>query len=312
MGDNAATMRASMKSPLLITAIVALAAGGVLRAQATFPPETDNAALRYWVALAEMREPENATRDLLGAAVAGRVPWDETKLGPFLDSNLDAVRTMQRATKLPVCNWGFDYRYGSWTPVWFVMQAKLLSQLNQLQGKREMAHGDSRAAVNAWLAGVHFAQDVSRGNPMIVAYVAHWMILDNLQPLRDSVRQGKLSEEEKEELSQVVKTMPKDGFDWGAAWGVEFAIGEQHLRGLWTARKPESEIRAYEEYMLAAQAALRQPPTEAKPQIDSLETMIRQLGQPEKSMWLSVRQSNDMRLRLAAMHEELAQALTSK
>jgi hypothetical protein len=60
---------------------------------------------------------------------------------------------MQRATKLPVCDWGFDYLNGSWTPVWFVMQAKLLSQLNRLQAKREMAHGDSRIAVNAWPAG---------------------------------------------------------------------------------------------------------------------------------------------------------------
>jgi hypothetical protein len=30
--------------------------------------------------------------------VAGRVAWDETKLGPILDSNRDALRTMQRAT----------------------------------------------------------------------------------------------------------------------------------------------------------------------------------------------------------------------
>ena len=292
--------------------MAALASGGVLRAQASFPPETDNAALRSWFALAEVREQDDATRHLLQETATGRVPWDEAKLGPFLDSNLDAVRTMQRATKLPACDWGFDYQHGSWTPNWFVMQARLLSDLNQLQGKREMAHGDSRAAVNAWLAGVHFAQDVSRGNPIIVAYVAHWMILDNLRALRDSARQGELSEEEKEELSQVVKTMPEDGFDWGAVWGVEFAIDEQHLRGLWKARKPAREIRAYEEYMLAAQAALRQPPMEAKPQVDNLETRIAQLGKPERNRWLSVRQSNDMRLRLATMHEELAQALTSK
>ena len=71
-------------------------------------------------------------------------------------------------------------------------------------------------------------------------------------------------------------------------------------------------IRAYEEFMLAAQATLRQPPAEAKAQGDSLDTRMGQLGKPERYMWLSVRQSNEMRLRLATMREELAQALTSK
>src|SRR5438874_8680839 len=46
-----------MKFRLLATLIVVLAGVGAARAQATFPHETDNAALRYWFALAEVREP---------------------------------------------------------------------------------------------------------------------------------------------------------------------------------------------------------------------------------------------------------------
>ena len=145
-----------MKFRLLATLIVVLAGAGAAPAQATFPPETDNAALRYWFALAELREPpdDDATRNLFGETLAGRVPWDEAKLGPILDSNLDAVRTIQRATKLPVCNWGFDYRNGAMPP-WFAVRGRLLSHLNELQGIREMAHGDSRMAVDTWLTGVH-------------------------------------------------------------------------------------------------------------------------------------------------------------
>src|SRR5271163_3620278 len=122
---------------LLLAAIMAvLASAHTARAQAMFPPETDNAALRYWFALAEVREPpeDDATRNLFGETIAGRVAWDEKKLGPILGSNRDALRTMQRATKLPVCNWGFDYRNGDVTPVWFGMRAALLSHLNRLQG----------------------------------------------------------------------------------------------------------------------------------------------------------------------------------
>jgi len=293
-----------------------LASAHTARAQATFPPETDNAALRYWFALAEVQEPpdDEATRILFGETIAGRVAWDEAQLGPILDSNLDALRTMQRATKLPVCNWGFDYRNGATMPIWFGMRARLLSHLNALQGIREMAHGDSRAAVDTWLAGVHFGQDMSRSGPMITALIAHAIILDNLDPLRDSARQGKLNEEQKTELSVVVKTMPEDGFDWGEAWGVEFAIGDQFLQKSRTTGKPESgdKIRAYEEYMLTAQAALREPPAEAKARVDDLESKIRRLGKVEQNLIPSIRGTNEARIRLATAHRELLQALSTK
>jgi hypothetical protein len=304
-----------MKFRLLVTIIAVLASAHIARAQAMFPPETDNAALRYWSALAEVREPpDDATRHLFEETVAGRVAWNETKLGPILDSDGDALQTMQRATKLPVCNWGFDYRNGAAFPTWFGVRARLLSQLNELQGMREMAHGDSRKAVDTWLAGVHFGQDVSRGGPMIAALIAHAIILDNLSLLRDSARQGKLNEEQKTELSVIVKAMPEDGFDRGAAWGVEFAIGDQFLRKSRTADKPESDdkIRAYEEYTLAAQAALREPPAEAKSRITDLEPKLHRLGKVEQNLVPNVRMINEARIRLATARQELMQALSTK
>jgi hypothetical protein len=305
-----------MKFRLLATIMAVLASAHTARAQAVFPPEPDNAALRYWFALAEMQEPpdDEATRRLFGETITGRVAWDEAKLGPILDSNLDALRTMQQATKLPACNWGFDYRAGRRFPPWFALRARLLSHLNELQGIREMAHGDLRTAVDTWLAGVHFGQDVSRNGPVIAALVAHAIILDNLHPLRDSARQGKLNEEQKTELSVAVKTMPEDGFDWGAAWGVEFAIGDQFLQKSQTTGKSESDdkIRAYEEYMLAAQAALREPPAEAKARVDDLESKIRRLGKVEQNLIPSLRVTNEARIRLATAHQELMQALSAK
>jgi hypothetical protein len=185
--------------------------------------------------------------------------------------------------------------------------------------------------VNTWLAGLKFGQDVSRSGPVIVALVAGAMILDNLQPLRDSARQGKLSEEEKKELSAFVKAMPEDGFDWGLAWGVEYAIGEQFLQQLRTSSNPKAlykmdgyggpkrgipptteEIRAYEEYMLAAQAALREPLSNARARAADLESKMRRLGEPEQLKATDFSQSNDARRRVATQHEELMQALASK
>jgi hypothetical protein len=305
-----------MKFRLLAMIMAVLASAHTARAQAVFPPETDNAALRYWFALAEVLEPpdDDATRHLFGETIAGRVAWDETKLGPILDSNLDALRTMQRATKLPACNWGFDYRNGARNPIWFGMRARLLSHLNALQGMREMAHGNSRTAVDTWLAGVRFGQDVSRSGPVIAALIAHAIILDNLHPLRDSAQNGKLNEEQKAELSVVVKAMPEDGFDWGTAWGVEFAIGDQFLQKSRTAGKPKSDdkIRTYEEYMLAAQSALRESPAEAKSRIAELESKLRRLGEAEQNLIPSLRGTNEARIRLATAHQELMQALSTK
>jgi hypothetical protein len=305
-----------MKFRLLATIMAVLASAHAARAQAMFPPDTDNAALRYWFALAEVREPpeDEATRDLFGETITGRVAWDEKKLGPILDSNRDALLTMQRATKLPVCNWGFDYRNGSVTPVWFGMRARLLSDLNALQGIREMAHGDSGTAVDTWLAGVHFGRDVSHSGSVIAALFAHAIILENLNPLRDSAQQGKLNEEQKTELSVVVKAMPEDGFDWGAAWSVEIAIGDQFLRKSQTPDKPESDdkIRAYEEYMLAAQAALREPPAETESRIPELESKLRKLGQAEQNLIPSIHMTNEARIRLATARQQLMQALSAK
>jgi hypothetical protein len=305
-----------MKFRLLATIMAVLAGAHAARAQAMFPPETDNAALRYWFALTEVQQPpdDDATEHLIGEVVAGRVAWDEKTLGPILDSRRDALQTMQRATKLPTCNWGFDYRNGAAFPIWFGMRARGLSELNELQGLREMAHGDSRTAVDTWLAGVHFGQDVSRSGPVIAALIANGIILDNLNALRDSARQGKLNEEQKTALSVVVNAIPEDGFDWGAAWGVEFAIGDQYLQKSRTADKPESDdkIRAYEEYMLAAQAALREPPAEAKSRIADLESKLRGLGEAEQNLIPNIRMTNEARIRQATAHRELMQALSTK
>jgi hypothetical protein len=304
-----------MKFRLLATIMAVLASAHTARAQATFAPESDNAALRYWFALAETLEPpDDATQNLLGQTAAGRVAWDEKKLEPILDSNRDAIRAMQQATKLAVCNWSFDYQSGAVFPAWFGMRARLLSQLNELQGIRAMAHGDSRSAVEAWLAGVHFGADVSRGGPVIAALIAHAIILDNLDLLRDSARQGKLNAQQKSELSTIAKSMPEDGFDWGAAWGVEFAIGDQHLKDLRTGANPESadRIRAYEELMLAEQAALRVSPAEATSRIADLEPKLRGLGEAEQNLIPSFRATNEARIQVATAHQELMQALTMK
>ena len=64
--------------------------------------------------------------------------------------------------------------------------------------------------------------------------------------------------------------------------------------------------------MLAAQAALREPPAEARSRIADLESMLRRLGKVEQNLIPSLRGTNEARIRLATAHEELLRALTLK
>jgi hypothetical protein len=63
-------------------------------------------------------------------------------------ANDTALGIMQRAPKLPDCDWGVEYRRGPQASIAFVPRAYVLSRLNTLQGIREMAQGQSQATVD--------------------------------------------------------------------------------------------------------------------------------------------------------------------
>jgi len=62
----------------------------------------DNAALRYWMAFAQMKDypisREEAAK--LDAVLAGG-PWDEQQFGALIEQNKEALDTMIRGTRLP-------------------------------------------------------------------------------------------------------------------------------------------------------------------------------------------------------------------
>src|SRR6266850_4014668 len=208
-----------MKTPmkfLLATILAILTSTSGTRAQLKYPAETKNAALRYWTAFAEMQDPlaDIATQGLIEKMVASGTAWSETTLGSILDTNAEAIRTMQKATKLPECDWGLDYSRGSSAQFTLFLRARALAGLNTLEGMRRMAKGDSQGAVNTWLAGIHFSQDVARGGPLIFTLVAMRMMLPNLRALNESTSKGQLSEAEKKEVYAAVSAQPEDGLDW--------------------------------------------------------------------------------------------------
>ena len=101
-----------------------------------------------------MKDPpaDKATQDLLEKTSAGQAPWDRSQT--WADSpgcqNGEAIRTLQRATQLPECDWGLEYSRGVRAAIPYVSRARVIARLNQLAGMRAMAKGDSQAAVDTW------------------------------------------------------------------------------------------------------------------------------------------------------------------
>jgi hypothetical protein len=324
-----------MKFRILAPFLAIAVATGSARAQAKYLPESNNAALRYWAALDEMRDnpyTDEATRSMLSAVMRGETAWKEEKMGPVLDLYADSIQTMQRGTRLPDCNWGLDYQLGNLNVAQMMMRSRGLEQLNTVEGVRQLAKGDSKAAVETWRAGIRFSQDLGRGGPVIHALVASAMLMDELNALSNYAGPGKLPEAQREELYSALKAMPEDGFDWGVSWGVETAMGEGWLRKLRTMNDPsayykrigmpvpkgvppsEQDVEKYSEFMLAAQGALREPPERAKALLEDLESKERKLSQVLQLQMagLGLVKCNETRGKVGEARAQLLQALSEK
>ncbi len=323
-----------MKLRLLVTILVMMASVGRISAQIRYPQETRNAALRYWMAFAEMQDlsTDKATQELLEKTASGEAAWDEKKLAPILDANATAIRMMQRATKLPECDWGLEYSQGVRASIAYVPRARALARLNTLEGMRELAAGDTQSAVNAWLAGVHFSEHLTRGGSLIFALMAKAALLPNLRMLTGATVNGKLNEEQKKLVSATIRILPEDGLDWGAAWGTESATLEEFLHELQAAPNPGAvyeaimggpapkqglpptvqDIRVYREYMLAVQSTLREPPEKAKILLDGLEPKRASLSEVERNITPNPQKSNLTRIDVMTARTELLEALRTR
>jgi hypothetical protein len=324
-----------MRIKVLAAAILIMAVGvGRMLAEVKYPAETRNAALRYWMAFAEMQDAwaDKTTQELLQKTAAGEAAWDETKLGPILDANIDAIHMMQRATKLPECDWGLEYGRGWKASIAYAPRARALARLNTLEGMRQLAKGDSVAATNAWLAGIRFSRDLTRGGGLIFALMAKSALMSNLRLLTEAGRKGQLDEAQKKQIFAAVKALPEDGLDWREAWGIETFTTEEVLQELRTAKDPDAayeaimgkpvpkqglppsaqEIQLYREYMLAAQAALRESPVKAKSLLDGLEAKKSSLDEVERNLIPSLQNTNAARIEVMTTRAELLQALGGK
>lgn len=303
-------------------------------AQTKYPPETHNAALRYWLAFADLQDPpaEKATQELLEKVASGEAPWDEAKLGPILDKNEDAILSMQRATKLPECDWGLEYSRGWRASVAYAPKARVLARLNTLHGMRLAAKGNSQAAVNTWLAGIRFSQHLSRGGTLIFLLIAKTALLSNLSALTLAVQNGSLAPAEKQQVEVALRNLPETGYDWAEGMRLEEAGIEVFADEL--ARSPEpaklyaaamgdeaarsfsvptaKDRDAFHQLMLKAEDALRQPPEVAAEKLKSLQEQVSSLSPYFQQNTPSFTRPNAVRAEVSAARARLLQALAAK
>jgi hypothetical protein len=323
-------MRAQFRTVFAISLFCLLATGAYAQSKL---PQTRNAALRYWLAFADLQDPPsgNATAELLQRTAAGEVAWNEVKLGTILDQNETAIQEMQKATKLPDCDWGIDYQNGPSASIAYVPRARVLARLNTLYGMRLAARGDTQAAVDAWLAGIRFSQHIATGGSLIFSLVGKMTLVSNLHALIQAVQNGALTATERKQVESAMRSLPETAFDWSEALRYEEDGLDIALHRLEQAANPsayyqsvmgqpapenfavpkDADLTAFHKLMAAAEAAMRQPPKEARDKLRSLQDSLKTLHPFFQETTPSFMKVNDARAEVEAAREKLLQALAS-
>jgi hypothetical protein len=328
-----------------------LLCGTAAFAQSKAPVETRNAALRYWLAFADLQDPpgDTTTTELLEKTAAGEAAWDEAKLGPILDKNEEAIRRMQRATKLPECDWGLEYELGPRASIAYVPRARVLARLNTLYGMRLAAKGYTQQAVETWLAGIRFSQHLAQGGTLIFSLIAKMSLLSNFTALTQAAQRGQLTQAQRTEAEKAIRMLPESGFDWSAAWEFEQACIETGLKEIQKSADPAkayqditgeplasasglvvrrdgtipsglfvllpfaaTDFQAFEDYMSQVSAALKSNSELAKSRIEALETERRALAPLLQKFIPSASRANEARREIAGAREKVLQALDAQ
>ncbi|MBZ5507530.1 MAG: hypothetical protein LAO78_18880 [Acidobacteriia bacterium] len=317
-----------MKRSCVLFAILVFCLSTGLAQQFT-PPQNKNAALRYWMAFADLTDhsADRATVKLMEDVLSGAAQWDEQKLGQIVEENSAAVTSMQRATQLPECNWGLDYARGAAMSLGHLPKARVLARLNALYGVRQMAKGDTAGAVATWLAGLRFSQCVSRDVGLIGLLSARPGFTANLHLLTLAVEAGNVNAELQEKVRAAVHELPAEGLDWQGSIKSEAWADEEGLKYLAkapnfqetyksffgsaaSAQPPsQSDIAAFRALMGEVLAAFQLPSAQAKGPLTEIAGKTKSMNTSVQAIFPNYSKMNDLRSDVVNEQEKLVKAL---
>jgi hypothetical protein len=285
------------------------------------------------MAFALMQDPpaDQFTTELLESVAAGRAQWDETRLGPILDANRNAIQMMQRGTALPECDWGLDYDLGPATPIAHLAKARVMARLNTLAGMRLAARGQISQAIETWLTGVRFAQHLGQRSSLISLLTARLAFGANLYALTETVSGVQITDEQRSRILAAMSAMPDTGFDWGNAIQYEQLGLEIFVQQLSVAPNPgayyqntmgtalpdgfslpsSSNLAAFRQFLARATNTLRLPPDVAREQLKDLEATQRTLHPILRNI-PSLSKINDVRVEVRAERQRLLEILSAQ
>src|SRR5215469_5947335 len=186
---------------------------------------SENAALRYWSAFAEMRDSAMATHPMPAL--------DDPAVKELFDKNKAALEEMYRGTLLPNCDWGIDYELGANAPVEYVRKAIVLGKLNALYVMHLDAHGDTDGAVRSLVAGLRFSHDVANGGTLFATDAAAILLMAHL-PLIPNIAHAGISPAQRSALQNAVMQLGPTGLDWQGAVKRELGLYQGADHGLST------------------------------------------------------------------------------
>jgi hypothetical protein len=203
-----------------------------------------NAALRYWMAMAQMQNPEasSALAVQLEKTARGQLPWD-AKLTQFVEQNRDALATMHRGSRLEYCDWGLEWELGSETPIAQIPRLRAMSRLNVIYGIHLLHMGKSSEAADAWIAGLAFSRHIAAGTPLLGALTASVSLRDHLRAIELAMTDKKLDGSTMRLIEHAVASLPEDGFDWGECVQIELIVVEALLARAESSEDPLAMLR---------------------------------------------------------------------
>jgi hypothetical protein len=208
--------------------IVAIMIGSASAQQRT--KLSENAALRYWSAFAQMQDTAVTDEQAkeLTTILDGTAPYDDLKYKGLVEKNRSALETMIRAIAIPNCDWGVDYELGSEAPVEYVRKALALGRLNVLYSFHLLQVGDKDGAMRVLAAGSRFSQDVANGGTLFATVAAKTLLVQHLRAAEFALHVAELSTAQRLVVKKAISQLGPDGLDWYSAMKRELEI----LRGL--------------------------------------------------------------------------------